>query len=503
MRYGHAGVHEGEGAAADGALGGGAVGGEHLAHHADSVGEVLNAGDDGLEGLLGQGAVAVLAAAGGALGLGLAGGVAGEVVVVHIALLFLFPDSVELLVHGEGVERGYAEHLGLAAGEEAAAVDAGNHADLGGQGTYLVHATAVDAVAGEQPGLDYLLLELVGYLLEVLVHVGVLLEEELVPVLDELVPALLADVLVVGVHGGLGLVHGGVDYLREELLVEVGVLILELGLANLLDHLVDEVEHGLELLVRLHDALVHDVLGDLVGGGLNHDDLLVRRGDGDGHAVSLALGLGGVEEVALAVPAEADAGNGAVPRDVGNRHGGAGAYHGGYLGGAVAVDAEDLALDGDVVPEVAREERAHRAVDEAARQDGGQARTALAAHEAAGDAAHGVELLVEVDAEGEVVNAVARARGGGHGDEDGGLAVLGEDRGVGQLGHAPDLHAQRTAAVVNLIHAAVGELLVLDYHSFVAPFRCADSSGAWPIALGKTSVGRFTKYYRAPLFAAG
>ena len=255
------------------------------------------------------------------------------------------------------------------------------------------------------------------------------------------------------------------DDLIEELLVEVGVLVLELGLAYLLDHLVDEVEHGLELLVRLHDALVHDVVGHLVGGGLNHDDLLVRRGDGDGHPVVLALGLGGVEEVLVAVPAEADAGDGAVPGDVGNGHGGAGADHGGYLGGAVAVDAEDLALDGDVVPEVAREERAHRAVDEAAGQDGGQAGTALAAHEAAGDAAHGVELLVEVDAEGEVVDAVARARGGGHGDEDGGLAVLGEHRGVGQLGHAADLHAQRAAAVVDLIHALVGELLVLDYHS--------------------------------------
>src|SRR5699024_9724236 len=55
---GHARVHEGEGAAADGALGGGAVGGEHLAHHADGVGEVLNGGNDGLQGLLGQGAVA-------------------------------------------------------------------------------------------------------------------------------------------------------------------------------------------------------------------------------------------------------------------------------------------------------------------------------------------------------------------------------------------------------------------------------------------------------------
>ena len=42
---GHARVHEGQGGAADGALGGGAVGGEDLAHHADGVGELLHGRD--------------------------------------------------------------------------------------------------------------------------------------------------------------------------------------------------------------------------------------------------------------------------------------------------------------------------------------------------------------------------------------------------------------------------------------------------------------------------
>src|SRR5699024_2491006 len=297
-------------------------------------------------------------------------------------------------------------------------------------------------------------------------------QEELVPAVDELVPALLADVLVVGVHGGLGLVHGGLDYLLKELLVEVGVLVLELGLADVLDHHVDEVQDGLELLVGLDDALVHDLVRHFLGGGLDHDDLLVRGGDGDVHAVGLALSLGGVEEVLLAVPAEGDAGDGAVEGDVGDGDGGGGADHGGYLRGAVAVNAEDLALDGDVVAQVVGEEGTHGAVDEAARQDGGQAGTALAAHEAAGDAPHGVELLVEVHGEGEVVDAVPRAGGGGDGDEDAGLAVLDEDGGVGELGHAADLHAQGPAAVVYLVDFLVGELLLADDHAFCSFQMC-------------------------------
>ena len=72
---GHTGVHQSQSGAADGALRGGTVGGQHLRHHADGVGELLHGGEHGLQRTLGQSAVAVLAAVGGAGGPGLAGGV--------------------------------------------------------------------------------------------------------------------------------------------------------------------------------------------------------------------------------------------------------------------------------------------------------------------------------------------------------------------------------------------------------------------------------------------
>ena len=106
------------------------------------------------------------------------------------------------------------------------------------------------------------------------------------PMVDQLVPTLLADVFVVGVHGGLGLVHGGLDDLVEQLFVEVGVLIGELGLADLLDHLIDEGDDGLVGLVGGLDALEHDLVGDLLGAGLDHDDLLAGGGDGGVHLAS-------------------------------------------------------------------------------------------------------------------------------------------------------------------------------------------------------------------------
>ena len=84
------------------------------------------------------------------------------------------------------------------------------------------------------------------------------------------------------------------------------------------------------------------------------------------------LGRGGVEEELLTVPAEDDAGDGAVERDIGDGHGGGGADHRGDLGGAVTVNGEHFAGDDNVVAQVGREERAHRAVDETAREHGVQ-----------------------------------------------------------------------------------------------------------------------------------
>ena len=292
----------------------------------------------------------------------------------------------------------------------------------------------------------------------------------------------------------------------EQLLVKGGMLVLELGLADLLDHLVDEVENGLEMLVSLNDTLVHDVIGDLVGLGLDHDYLLVGGGDGGGHAVGLALFLGGVEEILLAVPAEDDAGDGAVERYVGDGDRGGRADHRGDLGRAVAVNAQHLTGDDDVVSQVTREERTHGAVDEAGGQHCGQAGLTLAAHEAAGNAADGVELLVEVHGEGEVVDTVLGARGGGAGDENGGLAVLDQNGRVAQLCELADLHGQGAAFVHDLVLLVVGELLVGDYH---VCFSFIFSALPGVLALGKAlrRGGRFFQILRSrrskPLPCAG
>ena len=151
-------------------------------------------------------------------------------------------------------------------------------------------------MAFQQPGLDDLLLELVGDLLQILVHVGVIFQILLVPLFNHGVPALLADVLIIGVHSGLGLVHEVGHDVIEQLLIEGGVGIVELGLADLGDHLVDELDLLLVLLVGLLNGLEHLVIGDLVGAGLDHDHLLAGGDHGDVQIADLALFAGGVDD---------------------------------------------------------------------------------------------------------------------------------------------------------------------------------------------------------------
>ena len=399
-----------------------------------------------------------LPAAGAAGGLGLAHRVAGEVVVVHVALFGLLPDGVQLLAGGQGVQGADGQDLGLAAGEQAGAVDPGQHAHFSAEGTDLVLLAAVHAVAFQQPGLDDLLLELVGDLLQILVHVGVIFQILLVPLFDHGVPALLTDVLVIGVHSGLGLVHEVGHDVVEQLLVEGGVGIVELGLADLGDHLVDQLDLLLVLLVGLLNGLEHLVVGDLVGAGLDHDHLLAGGDHGDVQIRDLALFAGGVDDQLAVHQAHLHGAHRTVPGDIGDGQSGGGADQSGDLGRAVMIHSHDGGHDGHIIAEVIGEQGADGAVDDAAGEDALLAGTALAAVEAAGDAAHGVHLLLKVHAQGEEIDAVPGTGGGGGTHQHAGVAVAHHDGGVGQLSQLAHFQSQGTACQFHLVLMIAGEL---------------------------------------------
>ena len=120
---------------------------QDLGHEAEGVGPLLEARDDRQQGPLGEHAVADLAALGATHAPGLAVGVGRHVVVVHVALLGARAEGVEHLVHLRHAEGQDVEDLGLATLEQAGAVRRGDEPDLGGHGTQVGDATAVDADA--------------------------------------------------------------------------------------------------------------------------------------------------------------------------------------------------------------------------------------------------------------------------------------------------------------------------------------------------------------------
>ena len=394
-----------------------------------------------------------------------------EVVVVNVALLLLLEDGVELLCIAQRAEGAERQNLGLTAGEHTGTVNARQNVNFSSQRTDFLHAAAIDALAVCQPAADDLLLELVHALAEVCaVLFLVLVGQGRLECVNDLANACVADGLVVGIHSDLELVVALCLELVEQVVVDVVMLILELRLADLVLDGLDERADLLQLLMSLHEGVKHLVLRNFLRAGLDHDDLVLGRAQGNVHLGNLAL-LGGRVDDGLAVDdADLAAGYNVVERDVGDGDRDGSAQQSDYLGRVVIIVLEDGADDGNVVAQVFREQRTHRAVDLTGGQDRLLGRTALAAHEGAGDAAYGVHALLEVNGEREKVDAVARLCGCGSGNEDCGLAVANEAGAVCQLRHLAGLDGQLAAGDLGLKNAVVFEVKVVDICHFVSSF---------------------------------
>ena len=271
------------------------------------------------------------------------------------------------------------------------------------------------------------------------------------------------DILVIGIHA---VFHGFkliADQSFEELIVKSGVLILEFGLAYLLDHFVYKVEYALQMLMSLYYAFIHDLIGDLIRLGLDHDNLLMRGGDRCRHAVGLSLFLSRVEEVFLSVPAENYTGNGAVKRYIRDRNGSAGADHGSDLRGAVSVYREDFDCNDDI--NIAMRGIYSNGQEKILIMLCGQAGLSFAAHEASGNTSDCIELLVEINREREIIGAVLRACRCSAGHQDCCLTVFYQYCCIAQLREFSDLHAQRPSLIHHFIFAVVREFFVRNFHN--------------------------------------
>ena len=463
---------QGQRGGADGTHGGGTVGADCLGDLTDGVRELLTARQHRHEGLLGEGAMADLAALRGTDAAGLTGGVRRHFVIVHVALGLRAGQRVDLLLHLEHVQGGDAQNLGFATLEQCGAVHARHDVHFGGQGADVTQATAVDAVVlGQDAAAHDLALQLLERVADFLVllgvfHVGELAGEGGLDAFLDLVDAVLARQLF---GDGQGFVEVGVGDLVDAVVQILGVLreeleflgflrgdLLELGL-GLADHLDERLggfkTAGDDFLVRLGLAFVVDeVPCVLAGTGFDH-------GDGDVAVLDNAAGDHDFEHgaFALAPAREGDplavdqgqthAGDRAFERQAGDHGGGGGGVQCDNVVCVIRVDGEHGFDDLHFVAQGVREQRTQRTVDDAAGQDGFGARTAFAAEERARDLAGCVHLLFHVHGQREEVVVLLRAgTGSGRGQNHRIIVKIGGDGTIRLLGETTGLEAQRALA---------------------------------------------------------
>ena len=412
-----------------------------LRHDADGVGEALAVGQNGADRAPGKLAVADLAPARRADASRFADRVGREVVVQHEGFFVGALERIDVLLVFARAERGDGERLGLAPGEERAAVGAGQNADLAHDGPHRDEIAPVDArLAVEDARADDFLLGLLeggrdlGRLCTVVIGGNERGNDLVLDGGNTVAAFLLAGDRI----GRAELAFADLADARDHLAV---VLRLELpGLfRRAFGELDDGVDQGLEVLLPVHDRAEHHLFGKFLGLGFDHQ----HRVGGAGHdEIERALRHFVDHRVEHILAADiADAGGPDRPEegDAGERQRGGACYHRDDIGVVLHVVGEDGCDDLRLVLEARREERADRPVDQARGQGFLLGRAPFALEIAARDLARGEGLFLVVHGQRKEVDAGPLFLHGNDGGENASLAIGREHGAIGLTGDAAGL----------------------------------------------------------------
>ena len=146
----------------------------------------------------------------------------------------------------------------------------------------------------------------------------------------------------------------------------------------------NQVNHGLHLLVAEHYRPQHDILVQFFGFRFNHQHRLLRAGHHQIQFGGLQLGLGRVEHIAALHKTHARRGDGALERHAGQSQCGRGADHRRNIRVDFRIARHHCRDDLHFVVKTIRKQRAYRAVDQAAGENFFLRRAAFATEEATG-----------------------------------------------------------------------------------------------------------------------
>ena len=371
-----------------------------------------------------------------------------EVVVQHEAGIAEAFQTIDHLLGILGAERGGANRLGFAAGEQRRAVGARQEADDGFDRADLIELAAVDARTFLEDGgahdvgfhllhgLDRDHLGLRGFVREGRLGLG-----------TRLVQRVRARRLVGELVGGSDI--GANQFL--ELRLDVGGVVAEVDvpriLGGLLGQLDDRADHLADLVMREHHRAEHFGFGQFLGLGFDHHHSGVGRGD---HEVEPAFGerlvLLRVERVFAVDVADARGANRAHEGHARDGERSRGRDHGNDVRLGLAVERQDLRDHVDLVVEAFGEQRTDRTVDQAAGERFLLGRAAFTLEEATGDTAGSRELFLIVDGEREEVLPFLHRLGRGHGAQHHGFAIGRQHGAIGLTGNTPGFQSEGLSA---------------------------------------------------------
>src|SRR5229473_209754 len=420
----HPRVHQGETPAAHRRHRGAAVGFENLGDDANRVREVGLVGQHRRERALGERAMANFAARRSTQEFDFAGGERRKIVVEHELLVAFAQQRVDFLLVGRGPERHGNERLGFAAREYRGTMRARQHLDLRAQRANLGRLAIVDtAILFENRAADA-----VGECVKR--GAALLLAADLERLFEFARDSLL--------DGGD---YFGRDYFGRE---------FALGLARKLLQLVLQLEDRAHLLMCGEERLEDRLFVDDVGAAFEHHDRIGRGGDHQRDVAVLEIADKGIDDELAIDPAHAHGGNGAVVRYVGDFQRGRRRDQREHIRIVVAVRGKHRNDDLRFLVVALGEQRTHRAVDKARRENFLLRRTSLALEETAGNLAGGEGPFLVVDGEREKVHLLAALVGRHDRGEHNRIPILREHRAMRLLRQPPRLQRQRPAGKLDL-----------------------------------------------------
>ena len=364
-------VHQGEAAAAHRGHRGRAVRFGNFGDHAHRIAEFLSGRQGRQQRALGEAPVPDLAALGRAHAPGLAGGVRGHVVVEQEAVAVLAHQRVDDLLVAARAQRGNDQRLRLAAREQGRAVSPRQDAGADRDRAHRAGIAAVDArLAVEDLAAHDLRLQRKA---DVFHRIRI---RPLIGAYSQLVENVLPDrVDCGGAH--LFLLHreGVAQVLLGELLdtrdhrfVLGGGLPVPGRLAGNFGQRMDGLDGRLHLLVPECHGAQHDVFGQFHRFGFDHQHALLGPGDHQVELRILQLAGGGVENVLAVEVPDTSRTDRAVERDARERQRRRHGEHRNDVGIDFRIARHYRRDDLDFVVKAIREQRADRAIDQAAGQ---------------------------------------------------------------------------------------------------------------------------------------